>query len=121
MMGEDAIFALLERLYSKLGESDIRELFPTDLVAASRKSAAFFVQLMGGPPLFSQTYGPPRMRQRHLPFEIDEQARQQWLACFDLALEESISAGEFPQEELTDFRDFLGRFSAWMVNAQPAD
>ena len=67
---------LQDRLY--------RELFPPDMEEASRKSAAFFVTILGGPPLYFQKYGSPRMRARHLPFEIDERARQIWLECFEL-------------------------------------
>lgn len=116
-MGEAGVFGLLEDVYQLLAESEIRELFPEDVVEASRRSAAFFVQLLGGPPLFSQQYGPPRMRQRHLPFEIDDEARAVWLRCFEAALEDAPARHGFPPEHLGGFVAFLRGFSTWMVNA----
>ncbi|MFT7668672.1 MAG: hemoglobin [Planctomycetota bacterium] len=117
-MGEDGLFAMFEAFYSELGESDVRHLFPEDLLTASQRSAAFFVQLLGGPPLFSERYGPPRMRQRHLPFEIDDAARQVWLACFDKILNDAPARFGFPEEQLAGFREFLTSFSTWMVNVE---
>jgi hemoglobin len=83
---------------------------------ASRKSALFFVTILGGPPLYAQKFGSPRMRARHIPFEIDERARQTWLACFERTLEGADVKYNFPLEHLQSFKDFLQSFSAWMVN-----
>ena len=80
------------------------------------RSTAFFVTLLGGPPLYFEKYGPPRMRARHLPFEIDEPARQDWLACFDKILEGADVKYQFPSKYLEGFKDFLKSFSSWMVN-----
>jgi hemoglobin len=102
--------------YMELEKSEIRHLFPPNMHEASRKSAAFFVGLLGGPPLYLQQYGPPRMRARHLPFEIDEPARQIWLRCFDNVLEGAGAKYNFPPQHLQGFKDFLKSFSAWMVN-----
>src|SRR6266446_5770810 len=82
-MGEENIFRMMSDFYKELEKSEIRSLFPADMEEASKKSAAFFVTILGGPPLYAQMYSPPRMRARHIPFEIDERARQIWLACFD--------------------------------------
>ena len=113
------MFQLLAALYVRLEESDVRDLFPEDMQAASERSAAFFVQLLGGRPLFSQRYGPPQMRARHIPFEIDEPARQTWLACFHAVLDEAPEALGFPREHVAGFRAFLDSFSSWMVNVAP--
>ena len=118
-LGEDGVFRMLEDLYLELERSEVRHLFPEDMRAASRKSGAFFVQLLGGPPLFNQTYGPPRMRQRHLPFEIDERAREVWLGAFEKVLESAEERYGFPPEHLEGFRAFLRSFSSWMVNVAP--
>lgn len=83
---------------------------------ASKKSAKFFVQVLGGPPLYVIDHGPPRMRGRHLPFEIDEAARQVWLGCFAKVLEGAEAKYNFPAEHMQGFKDFLKDFSAWMVN-----
>jgi hemoglobin len=115
-MGEANIFKMLSDFYKELEKSEIRLLFPANMEAASQKSAAFFVTILGGPPLYAQKYGPPRMRARHLPFVIDEQARQVWLRCFDSVLEGADVKYQFPMQHLQGFKDFLKSFSAWMVN-----
>src|SRR6187399_311388 len=87
LMGEDNIYKMMSDLYVELGKSEVRHLFPQDLEAASRKSAAFFIGLLGGPPVYVEKYGSPRLRARHLPFEIDENARHVWLSCFKRVLQ----------------------------------
>lgn len=115
-MGEEAIYKMLEDFYLALGQSSIAHLFPGDMKEASKKSAAFFVFILGGPPLYQQQYGPPKMRQRHLPFEIDEAARQEWLNCFKRVLEEADNKYNFPMEHMEGFCRYLEKFSTWMVN-----
>lgn len=117
-MGEDQIYQMLEDFYLELEKSAIRHLFPQDMKEASRRSAAFFVFIFGGPPLYQQQFGPPRMRQRHLPFVIDENARQIWLNCFKNILEGADKKYNFPMEHMKEFWDFLEKFSAWMVNTK---
>lgn len=116
-IGEEGVFRLLEDFYAELEQSAVRDLFPEDMVAASRKSAAFFVQLLGGRPLYSEQFGPPRLRRRHLPFEIDASARDEWVACFERILGQAEERYGFPPEHLEGFREFLSTFADWMVNA----
>lgn len=118
IMGEEKIFAMLEDFYLELGKSPISDLFPVgeELVEASKKSGAFFVGLLGGPPLYHERYGNPMMRARHLPFAIDNAARLEWLACFDRVLEDAPTKYQFPAEHISVFRKFLYGFSTWMVN-----
>ena len=118
-MGEANIFAMLEDFYRELEKSPLRAMFPKDMVKASQKSAAFFVGLSGGPPLYHQRYGNPMMRARHMPFVIDEAARQEWLACFNRVLDHAVEKYNFPAEHLEGFRNFLVGFSSWMVNTAP--
>lgn len=118
-MGEANIFAMLEEFYQELAQSPLRSMFPRDMLKASQKSAAFFVGLLGGPPLYHQRYGNPMMRARHMPFVIDEAARQEWLVCFDRVLAHAPEKYNFPSEHLAGFRNFLVGFSSWMVNTAP--
>lgn len=115
-MGEENIFRMMADFYGELEKSSISNMFPQNMVAASEKSAAFFVGLLGGPPLFQQRYGNPAMRARHMPFLIDEAARQEWLRCFEVTLERAVEQYQFPAQHLEGFRQFLHGFSAWMVN-----
>jgi len=115
-MGEANIFLMMSDFYKELERSEIRRLFPPDMEEASKKSALFFITLLGGPPLYLEKYGSPRMRARHLPFEIDESARQVWLQCFERILQGAETKYQFPAQHLKGFKDFLHSFSAWMVN-----
>jgi hemoglobin len=116
LMGEAAIVRMIEDFYRELEGSSIRALFPADMTAAARKSAAFFVGLLGGPPLYHQRYGNPMMRARHLPFAITPRAREEWLACFEHVLADAPARYGFPATHLPGFRAFLRDFSLWMVN-----
>ena len=116
IMGEANIFRMISDLYKELEKSEVRNLFPSDMEESQKKSAAFFVSILGGPPLYMEKYGSPRMRARHLPFEIDERARQVWLGCFEKTLKGADLKYQFPVEHIEGFKDFLKSFSAWMVN-----
>jgi hemoglobin len=117
-MGEANIFGMMEDFYRELEGSSVRALFPEDMAAAARRSAAFFVGLLGGPPLYQQRYGNPMMRARHLPFPITPRAREEWLACFERVLARAPERHGFPAEHLPGFRAFLRAFSLWMVNTE---
>ncbi|MBC7659529.1 MAG: hypothetical protein H7249_07445 [Chitinophagaceae bacterium] len=117
IMGEDNIKTMLRDFYRKLGTSKIAGMFTGDLDKASERSALFFIGLMGGPPLYHQTYGPPRMRARHIPFRITEDFRQEWLRLFNEVLDDS-DRYQFPDAHLPEFRAFLEGFSSWMVNSE---
>jgi hemoglobin len=116
LMGETAIVRMIEAFYQELERSALRPLFPVDMMAAARKSAAFFVSLLGGPPLYHQRHGNPMMRARHLSFRITPRAREEWLACFERVLVDASARYGFPAQHLPGFRAFLRDFSMWMVN-----
>jgi hemoglobin len=118
-MGEANVFAMMAAFYRELEQSSLRSLFPTDMVAASQRSAAFFVGLLGGPPLYHQRHGNPMMRARHMPFTITMRARAEWLECFERVLTDAPTRYGFPAEHLPGFRAFLRDFSLWMVNTEP--
>ncbi len=118
LMGEENIFKMIEDFYMELEKSSIRNLFPEDMKEASKRSSAFFVGILGGPPLYQQLYGSPQMRARHLKFPIDESARQVWLNCFLHILENSVQKYNFPEKHIAGFKLFLDEFSKWMVNTK---
>jgi len=118
ILGEQTIYELLEEVYLRLEKSDISVIFPKGslaMKAASRKSADFFIGLLGGPPYYHQRYGPPRLRARHLPFPIPDAARLVWLRCFKESLDQLEVKG-FSAELKNEFYAFLESFSTWMVN-----
>lgn len=117
-MGNENIFKMISDFYTELGQSEIAHLFPKDMSESIDRSTAFFVFLLGGPPLYQEKYGPPMMRRRHLPFAIDEHARSVWLRCFQAILKNAPEKYHFPTEHLDAFWEFLQKFSGWMVNTK---
>lgn len=115
-MGQENITHMLRDFYVELEQSSIRAMFPQDMHASAEKSALFFVGLLGGPPLYQQKFGNPMMRARHLPFPINQSARDVWLACFERVLENATERYAFPSQHLQGFRDYLSGFSLWMMN-----
>lgn len=115
-VGEQGVKQLLLDFYQELHRSEISGMFQGNLEAAAEKSALFFIGLLGGPPLYHQTHGSPRMRMRHLPFRITDSFRHEWLRCFYKVLE-NPSRYNFPEESVSQFKEFLSSFSAWMVNS----
>ena len=118
LMGEANIFRMMEDFYRELERSSLSALFPGDMMAASKKSAAFFVGLLGGPPLYHQRHGNPMMRARHMAFVITPLAREEWLGCFERVLATAAERYGFPAQHLPGFRAFLRDFSLWMVNTE---
>jgi len=97
--GEEAIRSLVDRFYDLMESSPeaagIRKLHPESLQGPRDKLFMFLVGWMGGPPIYVEKYGHPRLRARHLPFPIGETERDQWLRCMnqamaDLKLEEGL-------------------------------
>ena len=61
--------------------SPIRALHPADLTSSREKLSMFLTGWTGGPQLYIERYGHPRLRQRHMPFSIGESERDQWMYC----------------------------------------
>ncbi|KAL4290546.1 hypothetical protein GQ457_14G007430 [Hibiscus cannabinus] len=72
---------------------DDEEEWFRSIFANSKKEEAvqnqyeFFVQRMGGPPLYSQRKGHPALIGRHRPFPVTHQAAERWLHHMEKALE----------------------------------
>jgi len=90
--GDAVVRQLVERFYElmdSLPEAyEIRQLHPKDLSGSIDKLYKFLSGWLGGPPLYMNEFGHPRLRARHLPFVIDEKERDQWLMCMYQAMED---------------------------------
>jgi hemoglobin len=93
--GEAGVHALTDRFYALMDELPeaygIRKLHSADLAHSRQKLFEFLSGWLGGPQLFSEKYGHPMLRRRHLPFAIDNDARDQWLLCMRQALNETVA------------------------------
>ena len=92
MGGEAAVRRLVDRFYDLMDEDPdyfgIRKLHPQDLTSSRQKLFMFLCGFMGGPSLYTEKFGEPRMRTRHLPFSIGVSERDQWLSCMSRAMED---------------------------------
>jgi hemoglobin len=90
--GAPAILSLVDRFYFYMDilpeAGAVRKMHAPNLAGAKAKLFKFLSGWLGGPDLFVQEYGHPRLRQRHFPFEIGEQEADQWLLCMQKALAE---------------------------------
>jgi len=93
--GEPAVRALVKRFYElmdTLPESyAIRKLHPQDLSGSEDKLFMFLSGWLGGPQLFVEKFGHPRLRARHLPFTIGGEEAAQWMLCMRQAMAEHIT------------------------------
>lgn len=92
--GETGLRALVDRFYDFMDSSPeasrVRAIHPDDLSESRNKLFMFLSGWSGGPPLYMQTIGHPRLRQRHMPFPIGKAERDEWLWCMEKALQETL-------------------------------
>lgn len=87
--GEDMIKRLVEAFYNRVAnDPNLSPIFPDDLTETARKQTQFLTQFLGGPPLYTDEHGHPRLRARHMPFEITPKRASAWLACMTEAMDE---------------------------------
>ncbi|GAB4837366.1 Two-on-two hemoglobin-3 [Ancistrocladus abbreviatus] len=72
----------------------------------------FFVQRMGGPPLYSQRRGHPALIARHRPFPVTHQAAERWLHHMQLALDSST---EIDADSKTKMMNFFRHTAFFLV------
>ena len=75
---------------------------PDDLGPARERLRLFLAQYWGGPTTYSDQRGHPRLRMRHQPFAIDDDARDRWLAAMRGAMDELNPSTPFANA-LTDY------------------
>jgi hemoglobin len=113
--GQETIDKLVDAFYPRVyADQDLRPLFEGDMEEIKRKQRMFLPQFLGGPALYSQEFGPPAMRHRHLPFEVTPKRAQCWLRCMKEAFQE-IGLDSNPAGMA--FYDRLTQVAAIMVNS----
>lgn len=90
--GEAGVRRLVETFYDHMdGDAqaqEIRAMHAKSLRGSREKLFLFLSGWLGGPDLYVQKYGHPRLRRRHLPFAIDSRARDQWMQCMRATMDE---------------------------------
>lgn len=114
--GDDKLRELVDRFYDLMDLEPqfaaLRAMHPESLEGSRDKLYRFLSGWTGGPDIYTQKYGPPFLRARHLPYPIAAKERDEWLTCMLLAMRE-LGYGEEKEDLL--LQSFF-RTADWMRN-----
>jgi hemoglobin len=114
--GETRLRELVDRFYDLMQlEPDfagIHAMHPVPNDSSREKLFMFLSGWMGGPDLFVERYGHPRLRARHLPFAIGTKERDQWLRAMAWAMEDL----GYPDELRVRLMQSFYHTADWMRN-----
>jgi hemoglobin len=115
-IGEEGFARLVRAFYAQVpGDDVLGPMYPPhDLAGAEERLRDFLVGRFGGPPRYIEQRGHPRLRMRHMPFAIDQRARDRWMQL----MERAIGASGFPPDVATLLREFLAQIATFMINRQ---
>jgi len=113
-IGEDGFMRLVRAFYAHVPDDDILgAMYPSDdLAGAEVRLRDFLVGRFGGPPRYIEQRGHPRLRARHLPFAIDQRARDRWIMLMTRALDEA----RLPPDADAVLRRFFDGMATFMMN-----
>lgn len=121
LLGEEAgIRALADAFYDAMDDlpeaEHIRKMHAQSLTDIKEKLFEYLSGWLGGPDLYNQKYGTICLTDPHKPFEISEDARDQWLYCWDKAMDTIGAAAETKAM----IKDPIFRMADFMVNQRPS-
>ncbi len=99
--GETVLRQFVKQLYAFMDEAPevapVRQMHSADLSYAADRLFMFLSGMLGGPPLYMEAFGHPRLRRKHLSFSIGDEERDQWLRCAQhaadqLAIDDAVRA-----------------------------
>ncbi len=111
--GDEAFLELVDRFYERVEADELlRPMYPEDLGPGKRALGLFFAQYWGGPSTYSQERGHPRLRMRHAPFPITQEAALRWAQHMAAA----IRSMRFTSEVEAALLAYVAQFTPSMVN-----
>ena len=114
--GDAGIRRLVDRFYDLMDTAPeaatIRALHARSLKASRDKLHLFLTGWTGGPPVYVERHGHPRLRMRHFPFAIGARERDEWMWCMERALAEQ----EMPEATRAHLRERLHALADHMRN-----
>ena len=119
--GEPAVQALVERFYDLMelepAYAQLRAVHGASLDNARQRLFWFLCGWLGGPQHYTDRFGHPMLRARHLPRSIGGHTigileRDQWLACMDQAMGET----GVPEGLRARLRNSFFQTADWMRN-----
>lgn len=115
--GADAVRRLVDRFYDVMDELPethaLRQIHSEDLTGSRQSLFEFLSGWFGGPSLYIEKKGHPRLRMRHMPFAIGYVERDQWMLCMRTALAEQVADDDFRKGLINAFAQMADH----MVNA----
>lgn len=120
LLGEEAgIRALAYAFYDAMDElpeaEHIRKMHTESLTDIKEKLFEYLCGWLGGPDLYKEKYGKICLTDPHKPFTISEDARDQWLYCWDSAMDK-VGADDKVKAMI---KDPIFRMADFMVNQRP--
>jgi hemoglobin len=114
--GEERVRVLTDRFYDLMdlepAYKELRAAHGTELTQAREKLFMFLCGWLGGPSYYTDQFGHPRLRMRHMPFAIGIKERDQWVACMDQAMAET----HVPIELRERLKNSFFQTADWMRN-----
>ena len=114
--GEEKISAMVECFYDLMdlesAYAALRAAHGSDLANARQRLTWFLTGWMGGPQQYTERFGHPMLRARHMPFSIGIKERDQWLACMNQAMAET----GVPEDLRTRLMQSFFQTADWMRN-----
>jgi hemoglobin len=105
--GDEAVRRLCKTFYQIMSDTPqtqlIRSMHPEEIQTSEDKLYMFLSGWLGGPPLFENKFGHPRLRGRHLPYAIGIEERDQWLYCMAQALKIMGLESVFSEQLMSSF------------------
>jgi hemoglobin len=113
-IGEDGFTRLAAAFYRQIAGDDILgPMYPAkDLAGAEARLRDFLMFRFGGSMRYVEQRGHPRLRMRHAPFPVDQQARDRWLVLMRNALKEA----DLPEEATKILDSFFDSTSTFLIN-----
>lgn len=94
--GDATVRALAARFYTLMDTlpeaARCRAVHPQSLTGSEAKFYDYLTGYLGGPPVYVEKHGHPRLRSRHFGAEIGPVERDEWLLCFRRAMDETIAS-----------------------------
>ena len=91
--------ALVQRFYALMDELPeaytVRQMHPESLAGSAQSLFEFLSGWFGGPPLFEEKKGHPRLRMRHAPYQVNQVVRDEWMLCMTQAITEQVADAGF--------------------------
>jgi hemoglobin len=114
LIGEEGFARLTAAFYRQVpGDDILSAMYPKeDIAGAEQRLRDFLIYRFGGPEKYIVERGHPRLRARHLPFIIDQAARDRWIQLMDKAFAEAA----LPPEAEQLLRSFFGQMATFMIN-----